>query len=564
MSLTIIEELTDVSQEFKPYINVDEKMEELQQLLNTFVSKPAIVTAGIVKSGKSSLLNALVQKPEYFPTGAVRQTTANKVLELDDYFLVDTPGVNANQEDTDEAIKAYKQADLLLFVHNLVDGELQRVEVEFIKRLMQYFPTKDEFWNRFVFVGSNRHQLENEQVSKITEIIQEQIFRELDTKIDVFFTVDSVSYLRGMIEEKEKLLESSGISELLFYINGKNQELKNKKIDIFCERVHSITTKIEESIRNYLISRLPDVESLNAKKQKFTKEIHMLEEIKSYIQSELSTEQQRLNKLTENFLVLPSTYIYFSANPFSQYNYRSEEAAERAAKESFREKCYSHVSSKMYSFQKELINAIKPYQYYEKSANNPYFKVELELQKNLVRLTDNVLQRIGELELKYPFDSQISFNVSSINVNVNTNDILEALNDYDSCDWYLKANVDTYYITRYEKGWFGSEKEVEYYQYDFSKAKSDLEKDLNANIDQAKRIVKDAFSPAIKKFIRELEESLIKHTNKLLRSLSKNSENILSQIKDIDLQLSYIKAEEKKLEKAIKKLKDYVENCLGK
>lgn len=42
------------------------------------------------------------------------------------------PGLDAWEEDTQEALRAYEQADLILFVHNLVQGDLQKQEVDFL------------------------------------------------------------------------------------------------------------------------------------------------------------------------------------------------------------------------------------------------------------------------------------------------------------------------------------------------------------------------------------------------------------------------------------------------
>ena len=90
---------------------------EYQQLSrqrnDTSPSKPRIAAWGLVKAGKSSLLNMLSghASDEYFETGVIRTTRANQALELADYVLVDTPGLGIDKDDSQQANEGLDVAD---------------------------------------------------------------------------------------------------------------------------------------------------------------------------------------------------------------------------------------------------------------------------------------------------------------------------------------------------------------------------------------------------------------------------------------------------------------------
>ena len=54
------------------------------------LKKKIIVNAGLLKAGKSSLLNALTGKRQ-FATDVIRATVKNQKEETDKYILLDTP-----------------------------------------------------------------------------------------------------------------------------------------------------------------------------------------------------------------------------------------------------------------------------------------------------------------------------------------------------------------------------------------------------------------------------------------------------------------------------------------
>src|SRR5262245_47809196 len=76
----------------------------LARLLDGSYSRVTVVNAGLLKAGKSSLFNALIDVPEHFATSAGRCTTKPQELDRGTHVLVDTPGIDATGYDTRDAI----------------------------------------------------------------------------------------------------------------------------------------------------------------------------------------------------------------------------------------------------------------------------------------------------------------------------------------------------------------------------------------------------------------------------------------------------------------------------
>ena len=86
-------------------------------------SVPHVICTGIYNAGKSTLLNALTGT-DYFPTGDIPTTKELSTLTLEDCVYIDTPGLNAQEEDDQVAQAALQDADIILFVSNMQNGGL--------------------------------------------------------------------------------------------------------------------------------------------------------------------------------------------------------------------------------------------------------------------------------------------------------------------------------------------------------------------------------------------------------------------------------------------------------
>ena len=97
-----------------------------------------IVNTGLVNSGKSSLFNALLDafETERFPVGAVRTTMHGDRERLNDWVeIIDTPGIDATDEDDETAFHTLMEADLIVVTHNIKTGPLNRSEYEWLRRI---------------------------------------------------------------------------------------------------------------------------------------------------------------------------------------------------------------------------------------------------------------------------------------------------------------------------------------------------------------------------------------------------------------------------------------------
>jgi GTPase Era involved in 16S rRNA processing len=114
--------------------NMQAQLDEL--LSGEEESTPAIVAYGMMNAGKSYLLNMLTGhvEQEFFRTNDIRETVDVARFEDAGCAWVDTPGLDADEEDDRRAQQGVQAADIVLFVHQ-PQGELEAKEVAFLGQL---------------------------------------------------------------------------------------------------------------------------------------------------------------------------------------------------------------------------------------------------------------------------------------------------------------------------------------------------------------------------------------------------------------------------------------------
>lgn len=175
-----------------------------------------IVNAGLVKAGKSELFNALVDKPKQFKTGAARKTTQNNMYQWEKGIcLVDTPGIDAKQDDTEEAFRAFRQADLVLFLHNVDTGEYKETECQFIHKLKECFPSEADCLHRIWFIASwaDRKEMTGE-LDLVLNRMREQLTELGFVQVPELIVLSATRYLQGKEQNKQLLIKKSRIGEL--------------------------------------------------------------------------------------------------------------------------------------------------------------------------------------------------------------------------------------------------------------------------------------------------------------------------------------------------------------
>lgn len=195
-----------------------------------------VVTIGITNAGKSSLLSALADIENLFLAKDVPNTTrkiqVEKVFGLE---LVDTPGLDAGDQEFKLAISQIPIANTILWCHSLRRGELHEKEIEVLKSYGK------AYLRRTCFVLTHADNLANSEILKrISEKIAEQLknifnlnFKPIG-KPDIsgsnprpFDVVGIKQYWFARKENNEKMLKKSGIPRLrdfLISMAYKNEE----------------------------------------------------------------------------------------------------------------------------------------------------------------------------------------------------------------------------------------------------------------------------------------------------------------------------------------------------
>lgn len=216
------------------------------------ISPLTVAVVGLLKAGKSTLLNAMTGQDELFKSGVIRTTVKNQRV-TDGYFeWIDTPGIDDTDQETTTAFAGLKNADCILFAHNLKQGELDRMEVDFLQTCNQL---DAQFLAKLRFVFTHIDDLDSEDV----EIIQQKICQQCQSVFNKQFptiAVSSVRYLKGYKENKKLLMEKSAIPLLrqqlaqLYLLKQRDialsqvQQLK-RQLNVQLQRIHQSLTTLQ-------------------------------------------------------------------------------------------------------------------------------------------------------------------------------------------------------------------------------------------------------------------------------------------------------------------------------
>ncbi len=175
-------------------------------------NKPVVVAWGLMNAGKSYLLNMLTQHidTEFFKTNDFRETAEINQFEMPDCIYLDTPGLDANSDDNLIALKGIKQADVVLFVHQL-QGELEAVEIDFLTDVRNSFGEYAQ--ENIILILSKVDKEEPEKILQIQERVLEQCQEQLGFKPKCF-QISNVYYQEGMISHTDELIEYSHMQDL--------------------------------------------------------------------------------------------------------------------------------------------------------------------------------------------------------------------------------------------------------------------------------------------------------------------------------------------------------------
>lgn len=264
--------------------------EQAKELLKwqSFNNKPTIVVYGLMNAGKSYLLNMLTEHidSEYFKTNDFRETTENKAFETDACIFLDTPGLDANDDDNIQALEGIKQADIVLFVHQL-QGELEKVEIDFLQHVVDSFG--DYASDNIIMVLSKVDKESTDKVNQIQTRVLEQCQHHLGFSPKCF-QISNTRYQKGVIEHKDGLIKHSHVLELNERLT---QIVKNDK-QVRQTRMENDKHAIKEKLINHL--RLLSQERRQVGKE-MLEPLHKTQDVLKDIAKYIKDEKERLTEV---------------------------------------------------------------------------------------------------------------------------------------------------------------------------------------------------------------------------------------------------------------------------
>lgn len=185
--------------------------------------KVYIVNAGRMNHGKSSLLNSLLGRGEVFKTRDVRETVVNQQeCYGSNVYVVDTPGLDADDSDDEKAYDVYKKANFILFVHNPKTGELHKQEIEHLRTIAAVVGEK-YFWQHMALVLTFSEEYEDEQIVEIKAKIENAISNHFKQTVPMFLVSNSTFEDARQETDpgnKSRYLEWSGIPDLQKFLTS--------------------------------------------------------------------------------------------------------------------------------------------------------------------------------------------------------------------------------------------------------------------------------------------------------------------------------------------------------
>ncbi|MFK5976568.1 MAG: 50S ribosome-binding GTPase [Sulfurovum sp.] len=273
-----------------------DEITSLKNLQKAIHENQIIVTCvGLYNHGKSTLLNILIKDFEYktFKTADARETTFNKTIIYNNIKYVDTPGLNAQEDDDKKVMEAIESSDITLFVHNVNTGELNKAEVDFLSKIQKYWKNPQEFIDRTIFVLSRIDGIGNyEDIENTKNKMQSQI-KDIFDIVPMIVPVSSEDYKEGIVYNEKELIDESNIKILEEQISFFTQKFKELITKTKTERFNSKYNELISKLNRKLKDNEEEIKSLR------TKQINIDEEFDNDISKIEDTLRSKYNTLKE-------------------------------------------------------------------------------------------------------------------------------------------------------------------------------------------------------------------------------------------------------------------------
>ena len=236
--------------ELKSKLIPERDLASIKVLKKAIKESSVLVTCmGLYNHGKSTLLNTLIKDFEHktFKTADVRETAENKKVIYGDITFVDTPGLNAKENDNKRVFDAVKESDINLFVHNVSTGEFAKVEIEFLQNIKKHWNNPKEFIARTLFVLTRTDTVSEEDITTTQRRMQQQI-QEIFGVTATLIAISAITYTKGMIESKKLLVKKSNVEELENLLTSLKDNYKSSIVKTKRERLDRL---YNELIKNF-------------------------------------------------------------------------------------------------------------------------------------------------------------------------------------------------------------------------------------------------------------------------------------------------------------------------
>ena len=238
--------------------------------------KVTVACMGLYNHGKSTLLNALIGDLESntFKVADIRETSKNKKIPYNNIYYLDTPGLNANDEDDKQVMEAIKKADIVIFTHNINTGGLVEAEKIFLQKINKYWKNPKSFLDRSIFVLSRIDNINDKNdIDKTSKEIATQIKEIFNYQQHKIIPVSANDYIDGLKYNENELIIDSNIDSLIENINYLSER---SKIDIFNtknERLNKQYSELYFKLNNRIEENKNKIYELENKQKIFNKNL---------------------------------------------------------------------------------------------------------------------------------------------------------------------------------------------------------------------------------------------------------------------------------------------------
>ncbi len=269
-------------------------LEAIKKSLNE--NNITVTCIGLYNHGKSTLLNVLIKDFEFktFKTADARETSVNKIFTYGNINYIDTPGLNANEQDDKQVLEVIKNSDITLFVHNVTTGEFSKVEIEFLESIKKYWENPQIFLDRTIFVLSRIDGVNSSEDVKNTQDKMHQQIESIFGSTARIIALSAEDYRDGMVEKENALIAQSNVKALekdIEMLSKKSrQEIQKTKQERLSKKYSELIEKLENRMKSNQATLTKLTKEQNNQDEEFHNDINKVE-------ATLKSKYEQLNNI---------------------------------------------------------------------------------------------------------------------------------------------------------------------------------------------------------------------------------------------------------------------------